>query len=71
MKIKGKRDPTSLVARIVAEVQDNPEARKMLLHTLLTNEFQGKPAGLDCLETCELTSTGKRGNSRDAAIECA
>ena len=50
MKIKRKLDPASLVSRIVAEVQANPEAQQMLLRTLLTNEFLGMPARLDHIE---------------------
>ena len=50
MKIQRKLDPTSLVARIVAEVQADPEAQKMLLRALLTNEFLGMPARLDAIE---------------------
>ena len=43
-------DPTSLVARIIAELQANPEAQRLLLRTLLTNEFLGMPARLDRIE---------------------
>ena len=43
-------DPGSLVARIIAELQANPEAQRLLLRALLTNEFLGMPARLDRIE---------------------
>ena len=43
-------DPQSLVARIIAELQANPEAQRLLLRALLTNEFLGMPARLDRIE---------------------
>ena len=43
-------DPESLVARIIEELQANPEAQTLLLRALLTNEFLGMPARLDRLE---------------------
>ncbi len=43
-------DPESLVARIVAELQANPHAQRLLLRALLTNEFLGVPARLDRIE---------------------
>ena len=43
-------DPQSLVARIISEVQANPEAQRLLLRALLTNEFLGMPARLDHIE---------------------
>lgn len=43
-------DPTSLVARIIAELQANPDAQRLLLRALLTNEFLGVPARLDRIE---------------------
>ena len=43
-------DPESLVARIIEELQANPEAQSLLLRALLTNEFLGMPARLDRLE---------------------
>ena len=43
-------DPTSLVARIIDELQANPAAQRMLLRALLTNEFLGMPARLDRVE---------------------
>ena len=43
-------DPTSLVARIIAELQANPDAQRLLLRALLTNEFLGMPARLDRIE---------------------
>ena len=43
-------NPESLVARIIAELQANPEAQRLLLRALLTNEFLGMPARLDRIE---------------------
>ena len=43
-------DPESLVARIIAELQANPDAQRPLLRALLTNEFLGMPARLDRIE---------------------
>ena len=43
-------DPESLVARIIAELQANPAAQRLLLRALLTNEFLGMPARLDRIE---------------------
>ena len=43
-------DPKSLVARIIAELQANPDAQRLLLRALLTNEFLGMPARLDRIE---------------------
>ena len=43
-------DPESLVARIVEELRANPDAQRLLLRTLLTNEFLGMPARLDRIE---------------------
>ena len=43
-------DPESLVARIIAELHANPEAQRILLRALLTNEFLGMPARLQNVE---------------------
>ena len=43
-------DPESLVARIIAELRANPDAQRLLLQALLTNEFLGMPARLDHIE---------------------
>ena len=43
-------DAESLVARMVAELQANPEAQRLMLRALLTNEFLGMPARLDRIE---------------------
>ena len=43
-------DPESLVARILAELEENPAAQQMLLRAMLTNEFLGMPARLDAIE---------------------
>lgn len=50
MKVEKKLDPASLVARIIAELQVNPDAQQQLLRALLTNEFLGVPARLDRIE---------------------
>jgi len=50
MEAKAQLDPTSLVARIIAELQANPDAQRLLLRALLTNEFLGMPARLDRIE---------------------
>ena len=43
-------DPETLVARIIDELQENPEAQALLLRALLTNEFLGMPARLERVE---------------------
>ena len=43
-------DSESLVARIVEELRANPAAQRLLLRTLLTNEFLGMPARLQNIE---------------------
>ena len=55
-------DPESLVARIVEELRANPAAQRLLLRTLLTNEFLGMPARLQNIERdiAELKETTKR-----------
>ena len=50
MAVERQLDPTLLVDRIIAELQANPEAQRLLLRTLLTNEFLGMPARLDRVE---------------------
>ena len=50
MAAKQHLDPKSLVARIIAELQANPDAQRLLLRALLTNEFLGMPARLDRIE---------------------
>ena len=44
-------DPESLVVRIIAELQANPEAQKLLLRALLTDEFLGMPVRLERMES--------------------
>ena len=55
-------DPESLVARIVEELRANPAAQRLLLRTLLTNEFLGMPARLQNIErdVAELKETTRR-----------
>ena len=43
-------DPESIVARIIAELQANPDAQVLLLRALLTNEFLGVPLRLQRVE---------------------
>ena len=43
-------DPESLVARIIAELQADPDAQSLLLRALLTNEFLGMPIRLERIE---------------------
>ena len=43
-------DSTSLVARIIAELNENPAAQRMLLYAMLTHEFLGMPVRLDAIE---------------------
>lgn len=50
MATEGRLDETALVARIIAELQANPDAQRLLLRALLTNEFLGMPARLDRVE---------------------
>ena len=50
MAVEGQLNPTSLIARIIAELQANPEAQRLLLQALLTNEFLGMPARLTRIE---------------------
>ena len=43
-------DPNSLVARIIAELRANPDAQRLLLQAILTDEFLGRPVRLDRIE---------------------
>ena len=43
-------NPDSVVARIVAELEHNPEAKTLLLRTLLTDELLALPARVDRIE---------------------
>ena len=43
-------DPESLVALIMEELRANPDAQRLLLRALLTNEFLGMPARLHHIE---------------------
>ena len=58
------RDSESLVARIIAELQADPNARTLLLRALLTDEWLGMPIRLERMEAdvAELnTRTTRRG----------
>ncbi len=59
-------DPESLVARILAELQANPEAQPVLLRAMLTNEYLGMPAGLDRIEQDVAELKGKTVESKNA-----
>ena len=50
MTQESNMDPNSLVARIIAELQENPDAQRPLLQALLTNEFLGMPIRLARIE---------------------
>ena len=50
MVMEPQLDAESLVARIIAEIEGNPEARRLLLRALLTDEFLRIPARLDRIE---------------------
>ena len=55
-------DSESLVARIIAELQADPDARTLLLRALLTNEWLGMPIRLERMEAdvAELNTRTKR-----------
>ena len=55
-------DSESLVARIIAELQADPDAQSLLLRALLTNEFLGMPIRLERIEAdvAELKARMKR-----------
>ncbi len=55
-------DSESLVARIIAELQADPDAQTLLLRALLTNEWLGMPIRLERMEAdvAELNTLTKR-----------
>ena len=59
----------SLVARIIQELEDQPQARMLLLQTLLTEEFLLLPSRMDRVEesisslTVEVRALGEQVNS--------
>ena len=55
-------DSESLVARIIAELQADPDAQTLLLRALLTNEWLGMPTRLERMEAdvAELNTLTKR-----------
>ena len=59
-------DPEALAARMLAELQANPEAQPLLLRAMLTNEFRGMPAGLDRIEQDVAELNGKAAKEKDA-----
>ena len=50
MAVEKQLDPNSLVARIIAELRANPDAQRLLLRAILTDEFLGMPVRLDRIE---------------------
>ncbi len=50
MTAERQLNPESLVTRIIAELEANPHAQRLLLRAMLTNEFLGVPARLDRIE---------------------
>ena len=64
-------DAESLVARMIAELQANPEAQRLMLRVLLTNEFLGMPARLDRIEkdVAEITTRVASLDSRVASLD--
>ena len=55
-------DPESLVARMMEELRANPDAQRLLLRAMLTNEFLDMPARLQNIESdiVELKATTAR-----------
>lgn len=64
-------DPESLVARIIAELQADPDAQSLLLRALLTNEFLGMPIRLERIEAdvAELKSDVAELKTRMTSVE--
>ena len=64
-------DPELLVSRIIAELRANPEAQRLLLRVLLTNEFLGMPARLQNIEKdiAELKADVAELKTRTARLE--
>jgi hypothetical protein len=64
-------DPDSLVARMIAELQANPDAQALLLRALLTSEFLGMPIRLERIEAdiAELKAAAVVTNTRLDRLE--
>jgi hypothetical protein len=64
-------DTESLVARIIEELRANPEAQRLLLRALLTNDFLGMPARLQNIEKdiAALKATTARLEATTAGLE--
>ena len=61
--------PQSLVARIIEEIESNPEAQRLLLRALLTEEFLRVPERLDRIESELRVAKDERAEMRnDIAI---
>ncbi len=71
MEMTTPLEPEALVARILAELQANPEAQPLLLRAMLANEFQGMPARLDRIEKdlAELKANGAEAKSPEQLLE--
>lgn len=64
-----QRDPQSLVAGIITELQANPEAQRLLSRAFLTNEFLGMPARLDHIEKDVAELKTDAGNLKGSDLE--
>ena len=62
-------DAESLVARIIAELEGNPEARRLLLRALLTDELLRVPARLDRIENDIAGLKNDVGHLKGSALE--
>lgn len=69
--ISSSLDSESLVTRIIAELQADPNAQTLLLRALLTNEFLGMPIRLERVETgvAELKADVAELNTRMTRVE--
>ena len=64
-----QRDPQSLVAGIITELQANPEAQRLLSRAFLTKEFLGMPARLDHIEKDVAEFKTDAGNLKESDLE--
>lgn len=69
--ISSSLDSESLVTRIIAELQADPNAQTLLLRALLTNEFLGMPIRLERIEAevAELKGDVAELNTRVSSLE--
>ncbi len=61
--------PESLVARIIEEIESNPEAQRLLLRALLTEEFLRVPERLDRIEAELAEAKADRADIREQLAE--